>query len=128
MRIPFGLAGRLALLLIALALLSQYVNYRSFNDLLKVAVHQRESDKIRAVSKIIEPRINHDAEWVKSVSRLLQNELSVAMQNKGPARSSAVARVLERAYLFSGVDTLEVTDEKGIIPHIARSIVAGFSA
>ena len=63
MRIPFGLAGRLAFSFIALALLSQWLNYRSASNLRSIAIHQSEMDKIKTVTRVIEPRLKREAEW-----------------------------------------------------------------
>ena len=120
MRIQLGLAWRLALSFIALALLSQYLNYQSFNELLKAAVHQREVDKIKAVARSIEPRFKLGAEWVKSVSQLVQNDLSRAMQHEGATCTGAVTKVLDLVYQQSGVDVMEVTDEQGIMLYRAQ--------
>ena len=120
MKLHLGLMGRLAMSLITIAVLSQYLNYKSFDDLLKAALHQRESEKSETVSKGIGPYIRHDAELVRSVSVLLQHELSTAMQLKGEARTSSLTAILDHALSHSGVDVLEVTDEQGIILYRAH--------
>jgi diguanylate cyclase (GGDEF)-like protein/PAS domain S-box-containing protein len=120
MKARLGLTGRLAFFFVALALLAQYLNYQSFDGLLKRVVHQRELDKIKAVSKIIGPRITHDVDWVRASARLIHNELAVAMQDQTPARTAAIARILDQALATSGVDLLQVTDARGIVLYRAH--------
>ena len=120
MKIPFGLTGKLALSLIAITLLSHYMSYRSFEDLITSAIQQRESDKIRTVSRIITPRIDHDVTWVESVSRMTQRELSAVLKIQGEARLPALRSLLDRIYLDSRVDILQVTDETGIVLYRAH--------
>jgi diguanylate cyclase (GGDEF)-like protein/PAS domain S-box-containing protein len=120
MKIHFGLVRRLALALIAIALLSQYINYRSAGDLLKTSIQQRETDKIKSIARFIEPRLNHDVDSVRAISHLIQHELSVAMQNTGATRAEAVASILDRTYRESEADALEVTDDRGIVIYRAH--------
>ena len=120
MRIQLGLTGRLAAAFISLVLLSQYLERLSFESVIKAAVHQREKNKIDAVARIIEPHIRHDTELAKSVSKLLQNELEAAMQKEESARQIAVAAILDRALMISGIDILEVTDEHGVVVYRAN--------
>ena len=121
MKIQLGLMGRLAVSLVTIACLSQYLNYRSFDELLETALHQRESDKIRSLSSTITPNIQHNAELIKSVSLLLQERLSAAMQQTDAERNSALAIILDKAFQQLDVDALEVTDERGIVLYRAHA-------
>lgn len=122
MKIPFGLAGRLALAFIVVAMLAQWLNYRASSDLRRAAVQQREVNTIKTISRVIEPRLKHAGERVRLITQLLlmQDGLARGMLRKGGDRAVAIAKILDFAYRQSSVDVLEVTDHEGVVIYRAH--------
>jgi diguanylate cyclase (GGDEF)-like protein len=117
-----GLAWRSTLALIMLTVVAQLLSYQASSNLRRVAMQQREVDKVSTVSRAIEPQLKREGERVKLVAQLLlmHDELADAMQRKATARRAAVAAILDLTYQQSRVDQLEVTDEDGVVLYRAH--------
>ncbi len=120
MRNPLGLKGSLAVSFIGLALVLLWLNHTTASDLRGYVVKQREVEKARTVALILEPMIRHESEWVQSVSRMLQHDLSNAMALTDDRRTGAFTELLNRAFQQAKVDVLELVDEHGIVLHRAQ--------
>ncbi|MGB0128169.1 MAG: cache domain-containing protein, partial [Rhodocyclaceae bacterium] len=117
MKIPFGTAGRVALVFFCLAALSQGVNYRISKETLRATVQQREIDKVKSVGKIIEALIAQQSARATLVAKLLQAHpgLAAGLARKEPARTPLITAALGPVQQAWSVDVLEVTDEKGTV-------------
>ena len=78
-------------------------------------MQKREMDKVMAIARAIEPRIQREAKWSNSVARLVQDSLSGGMQFNGEERFASISRTLSSAFQKAGVSVLEVTDKKGVV-------------
>ena len=113
--VPFGTAGKLALVFVLLATISQALTHRVATDLLMETIHRREIDKIDTVGKIIESHIAPEGERAMLLATLLQTQdrLLSAMAQPETTRRTAVAQVLNSIFHMAKVDILEAIDDQG---------------
>jgi diguanylate cyclase (GGDEF)-like protein/PAS domain S-box-containing protein len=124
MRTPFSLTGRLVLSFVVLLLVSQWLNYRSATDLRVAAVQKRELDKVATLAREIEPRVRREVTWVAAVAKLVQRELANGIQLKGEAPYGSVAEALYLSYRQANLDTLEVTNDQGVVLFRAHNLAS----
>jgi signal transduction histidine kinase len=110
-----GLATRLMLVLVLFFAAGQWVNYRTSSDIRSAALAQRELDRIKSISAIIEPQLTEEFDHLKLVAALLKGQFEATGTPTGRFLES-VSKVLEH----SEVDYLEVTDAKGVVTYSAR--------
>ena len=117
-----GLIGRMAIALIALALVVQWINYQVSSELRTATLQQREVDKINTISRVIGPQLKREGERVSTVAKLVlaQGALSNDMLRTEPGRTAAIAKILDRAYKDTGIDVLEITDDEGAVIYRAH--------
>ncbi len=119
----FGSTRMMLVVLFALlAALSHAVAFRVSSDLLDVTVHEREIDKIKTVSRVIESLIAQQGLRVEQAARLLatQEKLADGLLRPVPRRMEAVAGTLDQAYRLANVDILEVTDDSETVVYRAH--------
>lgn len=124
MRTPFSLTGRLVLSFVMLLLVSQWLNYRSATDLRVAAVQKRELDKVATLAREIEPRVRREVTWVAAVAKLVERELANGIQLKGEAPYGSVAEALYLSYRQANLDTLEVTNDQGVVLFRAHNLAS----
>ncbi|MGB0127253.1 MAG: ATP-binding protein [Rhodocyclaceae bacterium] len=122
MRISVGTTGRVALLFVLLAALSQVVNFHVSSETLRATVHQREIDKVKSVGKVIEALIKDQSGRATLVAKLMQTDegLAAGLVRKEIERSGRMAEALEPVQRAWPVDILEVTDDQGVVVYRAQ--------
>jgi signal transduction histidine kinase len=122
MKFPFGTAGRVAVVFITLAAVSQGLSFHASNKLLSETVHQREIDKINTLGKLLKGLIADQGTRVTLTAQLLQSKGKVrrGLPGHDPNQTAIMLKELDQAYDKSEVDVLEVTDKRGIVAYRAH--------
>ena len=120
-RMSIGLL--LAVVLAVLATLSQWASYKTTTELLSLTVREREIDKIKTISRVIDGLIAQHAKRLEQLTKLLagEDELPNALMQNESQRRASVARFLDRGLDIFKVDVLEVTDDREIIVYRANA-------
>ncbi len=120
-RLSLGLM--LALVLAMLAALSQWASYKTTTELLSLTVREREIDKIKTVSRVIDGMIAQHARRLEQLTKLLagEDELPQALMQSEPQRRASIAEFLDRGLDIFKVDVLEVTDDREIMVYRAHA-------
>ncbi len=112
----------LAVLFTLLLALSQWVAYRVSGELLRAVVQEREIDKVKTVSRVIERLIAQQTVRVRESSRLLaySGDLAKALLSADRGRPEALHVMLDEAYAVARLDLLQVTDASEIVVYRAE--------
>ncbi len=122
MKLSLGTTGRIAAVFVLLAAVSQWVSLMGSRDLLATVVHEREIDKVKTLSSLIQSEIPELGAQTQLLAKLLQaqGKLATSLQAKDPKRTVDVAETLANAHRISKVDVLTVTDSEGVVVYRAH--------
>jgi signal transduction histidine kinase/DNA-binding response OmpR family regulator len=122
MKARLGTGTTLAILFTLLLALSQWVAYMVSGELLRAAVHEREIDKVKTVSRAVEGLILQHSARVKELARLLalSDDVPAALASAGRGRPGSLPHVLDAVYASVKLDLLEVADMDGRVVYRAH--------
>jgi diguanylate cyclase (GGDEF)-like protein/PAS domain S-box-containing protein len=122
MKCVVSLRSTIAFLLLILVALSQLISYWAANDLLELTVREREIDKVRTISKVVEKLIHYHAERIKQVAGLLafQSESLANLDTQDHKVFSIISRNLDKAFTIANIDLLELTDDQEAVVYRAQ--------
>jgi signal transduction histidine kinase/FixJ family two-component response regulator len=115
--------GMTLVLLFALLLaLSQWVAYRVSGELLRTAVQEREVDKVKTVSRVLQGLIEHHTAHVREVARLLaiSDDMPLSLVHESHHRFEDIPKTLDIAYANGRLSLLEVTDAREVVVYRAQ--------
>ncbi|MBK8335192.1 MAG: response regulator [Sterolibacteriaceae bacterium] len=112
----------LVLLFTLLLVLSQWVAYRVSGELLRTAVQEREVDKVKTVSRVLQGLIEHHTARVREIARLLaiSDDVPLSLVQESHHRLEDIPKTLDLAFANGNLSLLEVTDAREVVIYRAQ--------
>jgi signal transduction histidine kinase len=112
----------LELLFALLLALSQWVAYQVSGELLRTAVQEREVDKVKTVSRVLQGLIEHHTARVREIARLLafSDDLPMSLVPESHHHPSDIPKTLDNVYANGNLSLLEVTDAREAVIYRAQ--------
>ncbi len=112
----------LVLLFTLLLALSQWVAYRVSGELLRTAVQEREVDKVKTVSRVLQGLVEHHTARVREIARLLaiSDDVPLSLVQESHHRLTDIPKILDAVYANGNLSLLEVTDSREVVIYRAQ--------
>jgi signal transduction histidine kinase/CheY-like chemotaxis protein/HPt (histidine-containing phosphotransfer) domain-containing protein len=112
----------LVLLFTLLLALSQWVAYRVSGELLRTAVEEREVDKVKTVSRVLQGLVEHHTARVREIARLLaiSDDVPLSLVQESHHRLTDIPKILDTVYANGNLSLLEVTDAREVVIYRAQ--------
>ena len=122
MKLRLSTGVTLAILFALLLALSQWVAFEVSSELLRAAVREREIDKIKTISRVIEGLIARQTARVKESALLLAfaDDVPEGLLQAEHGRPESLAEILDAAHAVAKLDLLEVADAREIVLYRAQ--------
>ena len=118
----YGITASLVLLLTVLVIVSQSTAYFVTSTQLTDAVREREIDKIKTISNVIESLLERESRQTQALAKMLSSNsaLTAAVAQAQLDKSAALDGIVRQVFSGSQLDLLEITDAQEIVIYRAH--------
>ncbi len=122
MKFPFGITGRVTLVFLLLTVAAQWLSFRSSNALLNDVLNEREIDKVRTVSAVLQSQIAQQDTQAAMMANMLSTHSRVAraMNDPSPSDDEQLITLLNDAYASLRFAEIQATNSDGTVLHRAH--------
>ena len=119
MKIPLGIVGRVTLVFLALTVAAQWLSFDSSSRLLSEVLTQREIDKVRTVSSVVQGLLAQQGSQAELMAKMLsaRQRLKRGLVDSGVELREQMSTLLDETYRITGFSEIQITDAQGVVLH-----------
>ncbi len=122
MKKSIGLTGRVTLVFLALTIAAQWLSFQSSSELLTKVLDQREIDRARTLSAVVQGQITQQGAHAALMAKMLSTHGRVgrALAQPGADDNEQLNSLLDETFAASGFSEIQATDAIGTILYRAH--------